>query len=825
MAELEWQVLEDEPLPPSEDAEPRPRRRWPWRRLLLTLFVVAAASGLGFWRWLHIQETRLRDDLQRAVLLEERALRFGLAEQLPELVDPTAPDGWTQRYRATFRAALQEWPTPEVLTVERRLDVALVTLAFTFGDAEWQRLRAYRLVDDQWRRTPIPADWWGEPKEYTSEHFTLWMSDRDAAALPPDDLLAYLEAFHTDLVAVWQRTNNEPVTIRIQPFDLSDFTPDVNPRPGSDTFVFNSPLLAEQEALPFLLPTRAYHYTLAQEVAQGIIGPTAPRGQPALQDAVVRYLLLTEEERRQYRAGILNRRTIDIPVTLADGQQLAVPLLLPDYLIEAANPETVARFSTQWADTNNVVIAAEQTFGRALVSLVEEAWLWVEHGAGTRRPAARSEQRTATLLAVTSVEPFRALVAVEEGSGVLDLHLTSDAGLPLVATCLGRGSELEVHQAGGDDTAVEADAINVETLRLPPLTYPPAPPGTETLITRQRGTATQIVALDRQGTETPLFTLPKGAELVIHPREASFAFLFKDECGTSANQYLARYNFYTRAPVNLEGEGHLFWGQQLYLVDDASQQEQPHWTISGVLSGGLGEPTQRPVTSSQQWGHLFGHAFTSRNRRLMQFDDGNLQWLSLVRVLGGRGILLRDAELPLPAGAEIKSVSPDGRWLAYTASGEVENSVVLHVLDLETNRSTLLHYAPAGSTYGEMTWGPGELPTLLVSAGPQVEGAMFSYALLAFDMRLIGTQSFFAQRYFLDGQVSGLHWCDNGRLLYRLTRGAETVLVEGVASTQEPRDLVRLTSNVAGGVEMSPLIQSAELPPDGQVIGCIGGGR
>lgn len=824
MTELDWQVLENEPLPDAEEAQPRARRRLPWRRVLLAVLLIGLAGGLGFWRWVGYQETRLRDDLQRTVLQEERALRFGLAEQVRDLVDPSAPDGWTERYRRTFRAPAQEWSSPELLTIERRLDVAMVTLAFTSGEAEWRRVRAYRLVDDGWRRTPVPADWWGEPQAYTSEHFTLWMSDRDAEMLPPADLLAFLEGYRADLAAVVEGADDEPLTIRVQPYDLSGFTPDANRVQGDNTFVFNSPLLAEQEALPFLLPTRAYRYTLAQQVRSGITGRTAQPGQPAVLSAVVRYLLLTDEERRQYREWMLNQRNIDTSVTLDEGQPIAIPLLLPDYLAEAAGLDTLGEFSARWADTNSVTLAAEQVFGRPFAGLVEEAWLWVERGAGTRRPSARGEERTATLLAVTGEAPFRALVAVEEGRGVLDLQVDSDAALPLPAHCLGRGSVLRFRQTVGDDTGAQAETISLETLRLPALPYPPAPVGTRTLITRQDGAATRVVALDEHGTETPLFTLPKGAALVVHPRDASFAFLLQDECGTSANQFVARDNRYTRAPATLEGAGHLFWAEPLYLVDDTSQQaEEPRWTISAVLPGEVGEPTERAVTAEQAWGHLMGHGYVAEPR-LMQFGDGTLQWFSLVRVLGGSGILLRDADLALPEGAEMQSVSLDGRWLAYTAPGEVEGSAVLYALNTETNRATLLHRAPEGTAYGEMVWEPAGVPTLLVALGAEEPGEAFSDALLGFNMgQADRTLLFSPQRYNLSGTVSGLHWCDNGRLFYRLTRGDETVLVEGVGGMGDPRVLVRLLPEDRGGVEMSPLRQSAELPPDGQVIGCMGG--
>ncbi|HEX8683829.1 MAG TPA: hypothetical protein VF707_16035 [Ardenticatenaceae bacterium] len=834
MAQIEWQVLEDEPLPDVGDSEPRTRRRWPWRHVLLALLVFILASSLGVWRWTHIQNARIREDIARAVEGEERALRFGLSEQASELADPYAPDGWVERYRQSFRPQEGDWSAPEVVSVERQYDVALVTLAYTSGDEVWQRVRAYRLVNNGWHRTPIPADWWGEPEEYNSKHFSLWMASRDAEAMPPEQLLTFLEKFRAELAEVWHLQDDEPLTIRVQPFDLTGYTPR-SARIGDDEFAFNSPLLVEEQAAASLTPSRAYQYALAEQVSRALIREIADTDDESvatlLLDALVRHLLLTEEERRQARALIMNRRDTAIPLTMEDGRQLSIPRHFSDYLIEMGGIDALDRFRMLLEQSNNPLTAFEVAFGRPFPSLVEEAWLWIEHGAGTGPREATGEQGSATLLTVLEEEPFRALAAVDEGRGLVELSVTGEADLLLPARCLSRGTELRFRRASQDETALVATELDVEELRLPSLSYPPAPPGAQTLVARREEDSTRIVALDSQGDETTLLALPQGVQLEVHPAEASFAWLTEDECGTSVNQYLATHNHYDRAPVNLEGDGHLFWAEQLYVVDDASQQkDDPHWTISGVLPGTLGEPVERTVRAEQQWGRLMGHAFAG-DQRLLELQNGELQWFQLIRGLDGSGIILLDFVSPLPDDSKIWTISPDGDWLAFTTPGEAPNSIVLWVLDVELGRYTLLHRAPEGTAYGEMVWGHGDVPTLLVSLGVESQGEVFSNALLGFDMlQTIRETIISPQRFYLDGIVSGLHWCPNDRLLYRLTRGDETLLVEGLSS-DPPRPLLALAPDDGGvpvttGEEAFNLFQAEappdELTPDGQVIGCIG---
>ncbi len=237
---IEWEVLDERPPPPAPDEEPsRPARARRWAAIAFGLLVLVAAGGWLVRGAALANEERLRADVTETLLQEERAIRFGVVEQARDLADPAAPEAWYLAYQSTFGMGAGKVAPPEVLAVAHDGNIALATLRYGPGGA--QGVRAYRLVRNRWRRTPVPADGWGEPVASHSAHFTLWLSPRDRTALSPDELLSFLEGFRAAFEAQWPLTAEGIITIRIEPHDLAPTV--VQARPEAGQITANSPLL------------------------------------------------------------------------------------------------------------------------------------------------------------------------------------------------------------------------------------------------------------------------------------------------------------------------------------------------------------------------------------------------------------------------------------------------------------------------------------------------------------------------------------------------------------------------------------------------------
>ncbi|MDQ4078330.1 MAG: hypothetical protein M3220_19045 [Chloroflexota bacterium] len=807
---MEWKVLEDEPLPAAE-LEERPRRRVLRKQWALLGIVLAGFLLVGAW-WIRQQveanEAQLREDIAQAVAAEEQARSFGAVEQVRALADLGAPEAWRLRYEALFRHPPADAKPPDILSVEHKGGLALVTLA-EGGKAGWPRARAYRLVRNQWRRTPVPATFWESPTAYHSDQFTLWMSDRDAALLSPDELLAYLEQVRFEFNDLWSPSYEGELILRIMSHDLMPVSVmQTNP---SEEIVLTSPLLASQSRYPFLSPERAYRLALIEAVAAALdVGATTATETPAeleeirlrqlLREATVRHLVLSEEELLQYREFAREQSTNIPRVEQRAGVPDAATLsFLIDYLVAVEGKEAPGRLAGALQPGASLQDATVQAFGLPLQPLLEEVRLWMGAHTVTEVGLPPDTPHTVKVLRVLEDDPFRALaVTVDEGR-LVKLVGPNESMLPLPAHCLGVGTRLSFEEKTSSGSEISVEEIRVTALRLPTWPVGPLPSSTETVIARRVSDSTRIIALDGKGGETELMSLPEGIELVVHPREPSFGFLLYDECGVSVNQYLMRLGRITRAPVSPEGTAHLFWADQLYLLDDLSQTPEPHWAIVPI---GLWEPRPALVTrrldSTMEWKQLLGYS-SMVDKRLVELQDGRLLWLDIIRWFSMRGVTLRPADLNVPATAGMKSLSTEGYWLAYTLKAD-ENTSELYVLDIENNRSIWLHRITGGDGFGETVFGPGFVTPFLTTAGPVMQGQVYSNTLLSHDAYPTYDTAIAVDSYKLEGTVDRLHWCNDWRLLYRLTQDGESVLVEGF-----PPNPTVLTSG------------------DVQVLGCIDG--
>jgi hypothetical protein len=297
---VEWKVIEDET--PSEVVELPPQRPW-WRRwplLVLLVAILLLAGNQGLRQLTEAREARLRADIERTVGHEAYA---------HPMSDPGAPPEWIRRYQ-TALAQGDGQPLPEVESIEYDQTVALVTLRYQDEDTEWRAVRSYRHIAGEWRRTPTPLDRWGELSEYRSQHFVIWMSERDSSALPPGELLAFLERFRGDFGDYWPLVMPEGsvLTLRILPQELYPATGDVLlERSEEREIILNSPLLTTYSVSRYFQPPVIYRIELAASVASAL-DHLHSRGRPfedsraedaalrtMLRNVVVRHLVLDQD--------------------------------------------------------------------------------------------------------------------------------------------------------------------------------------------------------------------------------------------------------------------------------------------------------------------------------------------------------------------------------------------------------------------------------------------------------------------------------------------------------------------------------------------------
>ncbi|MBA3532731.1 MAG: hypothetical protein H0T73_12470 [Ardenticatenales bacterium] len=787
---LEWKVFNEEPLPEDPEEVPPPSRS-PW---LLRVLLIAGLllAGWGLSHYLGQQDTRLREDLAEVVIQEERALRVASVDQAANLSDPSAPPDWQLRYQATFKQREERLPLPQVEQVEFSGNVALVTLRHDTADGKWLSVRAYRLMQGQWQRTPVPADLWGKAKLYRSAHFSVWMSDRDAALLPPEELLRFLEQFYIHFSLQWPVEPGErSLTLHLEPHDLEPVLHASQEAQAQPLFL-TSPLTANYDYGLAEPPSRSYHYEMASAVAghldmfagtEDYRNPDETALRVRLREALVRFILLTAEEQSRYREGVRHQQE---GLQLPDGQ-LSIPttVFLADYLVATQGPEALATLSRARLRSVDLRAAMIHAFGIPLEEMLVEIRLWMERSANATSSPANDERGRATLLRVLDDEPFEAMLLLE-GSGQLVRYRSNEVvRLPIALSCLGMGSQLSFRSLSEPSPEVLGEALRLDVHRLPSLVAPPLPEGPAILIQRQQNNRIEFFALEEQGKEWPLFTLPNNTEILTNPYQARFAFLYQDRCGLSVNQYIPGEPLLTRAPVALRGKGHLLFAQeQLYLLDDASEGNDLNWLVSPVQSWQTGQAIEYQIAGALGLDQVLGR-LDGGGHYLLHLRNGEMIWLDLLRAE------LRTAHVWLPTEGEVKTISPGGRWLLYTLpSASGDGATDLHIHDLEDDWPSGYRSSPA-TTFGEIAWALDGTFQFVTRTGIPLQNRVAGNTLL--QVRLFPDQRRVpeVQPFYLDGQIDQLQWCADGALFYRLTRdsGSDTVIATGLMA--RPRELAR----------------------------------
>jgi hypothetical protein len=241
--------------------------------------------------------------------------------------------------------------------------------------------RAYRLVNGQWRRTPLPVEEVEEKEQLQTAHFVL--------IAPPDDLAALTSdpALRLDLEEMWQHIDaNWPrqwladslIYLNVEPDEMAFL---IGSQTNERTILVNSPRFAASKIFldsPLSLQAQ-YRLRVTTEVIRrltmgqigtGIFGEMAFtfRGiLDQLQEAEARHAALTDEERRAQRNHWREQldgawvspftdpgyRAIVYTPTQAEQrerQRLAMAFVL-EYLVETEGVEVLGRMAHEMART------------------------------------------------------------------------------------------------------------------------------------------------------------------------------------------------------------------------------------------------------------------------------------------------------------------------------------------------------------------------------------------------------------------------------------------------------------------------------------------
>lgn len=768
---IDWKVLEDSPLPESREEEPRPRGTG-WRWWLGGLLALLLLVGLGLWWRVRTAEAELRRDLEQVVAVEERAISFGHVQQARALADPAARAEWRDWYASLFVPTSGEPPVARIGEIEYDGATVLATLHYQTERRAWQEVRAYRWVGSEWRRTPVPFERWGDSVAYESEHFALWMSARDAAHLPPDELLAELERFHEAFLSHWPSiSRNPPITIRIEPHEQGS-----TPATITNQITLRSPLLSTPAAPDGLLaPERAYHLALMQAVAASfdywqIAELEESLLRPALREALVRRLVLTEEEQRRSWGRTLLREDDDASL-LSESTRA----LVADYLLATYGPDAAEALLTAYATLDDLEAAVQESTGHSWPFLVYNARRW------PLAPVALEAGGTGSGRLV-GIEDKRWLI--ETGGQTIRARLATGVDLPVPSDCLPTLDEISFHIAAADGAEWVLDDVQVVSRDLSSWRMSPMPTNTRVLFTRQKGNAMELLALDALERETWLGTLPTIIEPTTHATEPRFAFLLEGPCGTSLNRYDPETGIIHRTALAMPGARRLAWVQNtLYLItQQGALPGAQGWQVYEVVER-VEEVALRLIAANE--GQLVGYSRIT-GRFLLQDSALRLAWAEAAESVPPRSSLL-----DIPTNIEIGALSHDGRWLAYTIHGAFGESE-LRALDLLTGFEQFLDNLKPNLAHGEMAWSFGEVPLLTVVRGDLGAMPPQGNQLLRYQLAT-PTNSLLTEVAQTDGEVDHLHWCASNQFLYRVVRGERHVLMEGfgaLARTLTPGDEV-----------------------------------
>ena len=805
----EWQVLDSDQFSnsdPEHSQSPRRHRLWFFIAAAILILIVSGTVIL-YQQWLQ-RQAEIEDDLI-SFIFEEEGLRFaGRENQISEIIIPSAPPGWQQRYRNAFIANSQPPPTIRLSTLDFDGECAVVNV-FLNND---ERVRNYCLVDGRWRRAPVLNTVWGGEQKVLSPGAGVRLNYQ-----PRDN------AFATSLAA-----NLPQLISQLEPWLASDETYDIAIEPrdlevplisaSGSQIVLNSPLL------------------------------TPIRGQTISNQTDVRAALVKALLRR---AGLVSQQSSTNLPGAKRFQHAAQTVIAANLLLDAGSQATLvanwqARLENNWTSPffGDSPVDESQTVARSdlaayliaeyiyrtegLVSLIESMKMvsqfnsWDDlFGNTLNQPVSELERGTAahfqigddTDVPISKLPLSAKLLGVEQQpSGSTraytvnpdsgrplwvelrpELTFSSANGTALPAECLPAetglkidGEWLEIGQR------LEADRIVIEDVSL--LSIEPAPPDTTAYLIQGQPppdidqtvnyvfpsnrlffapndlvTPQALVAVRKDGTIQQLTPLNSNLQVVPLPIAAGDTphFMFILDLPGCEQRWFVHY----QPEQGITGQ----WLAPPPPMNWLWQAEQRTLLFFDSVPGGAGHTiykadalSYRPIGKSEMLVSFAGWKGDTGQLVFIRRDWGGAIGLGLLEPVTGSFRRAKVYVYPLHA----RRLSPDGQWLAFLTGvrNRIDPPYRLDLLNFDTLTETTAIQVESEQAIGPAVWSQYvDKPQLAALSGPLAwEDVLRPNRLLVASLSRSNSFEVLAEVEAGVSQLAAPVFCADGSLLYRI---------------------------------------------------------
>ncbi len=811
---FDWRFTEeDELLPdlPSAPARRRTRRTIVW--LTLGVLLVFIVGGIAARLWWERRLERMEADLRTFILDEERDRLFGRVERTPYLIAEGVSYTWWKAYEQTFTRP--DVPRPVDVAIQNITidgDQALVVL--TLDGVPY--VRAYRIWRGAWRRTEVPPEAWGDERlarQLPNGVYVIYRPrDRAFGTTLAHDLPALF-----DLLAASDRTVSVE-QIEIEPHELHPpllFA-------GERRIVLNSPLLLPPDGDGAERVRMALAETLLARVLPPAQGET-PRDTlvRAATDMLAAHWAMPPEAYRAYVNRWRDRLRDEASLRLVLGAPFYPPLragvlITPEtldaaahvaaaYLIEQDSPATLVRMLNAPTDSWDERL---QTFYQRTARQLETELIAFVEG---RPPSKR------TLLGDTL--PLYAHVTLYDSSlpgFILDsetretpiiaelspeARVSSGMGVDIPPTCVPTGALVEVDGTWqSEGRHLLASRITVRE----PLggVWPPfgtASPNTIAFLTQKDAQTTTLLALNENGDTTPLLHVAHTSvrfRQIPHRGDEDPRFLFFTWLEPCQRFWFLLFDAYT-------GELHGWFSprQQAPNIGVTYTHWQPDEAAPLLIQGqplarGFGTrytvfiPQETPTISEFRPAPIplapgeWPIGWSAATRRLVVRNTRTETEIALVDMTSGerRTFTLNDR-------LRLHALSPDGRYLAYSAQPTQQDGppTILLVLDLTNGQTIYTLPLPQGEWVSSLTWSQRlEDPRLLFVVQRPGE----TYTLRAANVTQPNATQFILETENIP--IWNAIMCPDGRILAKLGPEDGTLLLHAQSTSSQPVPIARL---------------------------------
>lgn len=410
---LDWQVEEEIPKEPLIEETPRPWRL-NWRGVAVILVIITITVGVVVAA-LRIREAQLTTELNEVIRREANTMTYGAPDATLAFADPFAPPDWRDRYVSIYNRS-HSIPPPTIQNVALRNDIATTDVVWA-TTPPFIETRAYRLLDGEWRRTPlfIPQSPTDELADLRTTHFALIGPDSTVTDLATSPgLQLSLEGLRRRVATYWQDTWEEYfLSLRVYPVE---FAPAVHYADARNLHINSLALTPFDPTLP-LSPQSQYRLGVTEGVVRWLTTPEWMRQLrlsemttmsaadietshdwfvmlDLLQQAEARHWALSETEvhaMRQYWKGAISNQWVDPftaplpqrgePWSEEEAQRYAMINLMIERQIAVGDISTIGRLARILQEYPPVYFDAEQFFSALIggspsdVQMQMELWL------------------------------------------------------------------------------------------------------------------------------------------------------------------------------------------------------------------------------------------------------------------------------------------------------------------------------------------------------------------------------------------------------------------------------------------------------------------